>query len=58
MSPQEVGAQFGLDAALLKQINWKLALARIVHDLRSDFIYAPHINFIYRKSQHRPFATF
>lgn len=53
MSPQEVGAQFGLDAGLLKQIDWQLALARITHDLRSDFIYAPHLGFIYRKAQDR-----
>lgn len=53
MSPQEVGAQFGLDSDLLKQIDWGLALERIIHDLRSDFIYAPHLGFVYRKAQAR-----
>ncbi|MGH6826753.1 RNA-directed DNA polymerase [Methyloceanibacter sp.] len=53
MSPQEIGTQFGLDSNLLKQIDWKLALARIIQDLRSDFIYAPHLGFIYRKAQDR-----
>jgi hypothetical protein len=53
MSPQEVGTQFGLDPDLLRQIDWELALARITHDLRSDFIYAPHLGFIYRKAKDR-----
>jgi hypothetical protein len=53
MAPQEVGTQFGLDSGLLGQIDWALALARIIHDLRSDFIYAPHLAFIYRKAQDR-----
>jgi hypothetical protein len=53
MSPQEVGTQFGLESGLLKQIDWGLALARIIQDLRSDFIYAPHLGFIYRKAQDR-----
>jgi hypothetical protein len=53
MSPQEIGTQFGLDSDLLRQIDWELALARIIQDLRSDFIYAPHLGFIYRKGQDR-----
>jgi hypothetical protein len=53
MPPQEVGTQFGLDSDLLKRIDWELALARIIQDLRSDFIYAPHLSFIYRKAQDR-----
>ena len=53
MSSQQVGTQFGLDSDLLKQLDWSLALARIVQDLRSDFIYAPHLGFIYRKAKDR-----
>jgi hypothetical protein len=53
MSPQEIGTKFGLDSDLLKQIDWELALARIIQDLRSDFIYAPHLGFVYRKAQDR-----
>ncbi|WP_370204369.1 RNA-directed DNA polymerase [Bradyrhizobium diazoefficiens] len=34
----------------MSKIDWKLALARVSHDLRSDFIYAPHIGFIYAKA--------
>lgn len=41
---------FGLDATVLSNIDWQLALKRVVHDLRSDFIYAPHLGFIYRKA--------
>lgn len=41
---------FGLDGAVIARIDWQLALKRIIHDLRSDFIYAPHIGFIYAKA--------
>lgn len=38
---------FGLDGALIAQLNWQRALRRVLHDLRSDFIWAPHIRFLY-----------
>lgn len=38
---------FGLDEKILDSIDWELAVARILHDMRSDFIYAPHLRFIY-----------
>jgi hypothetical protein len=41
-------ATFGLDQALLEKIDWTLALKRILQDLRSDFIYAPHLRAIYQ----------
>jgi hypothetical protein len=44
------GEPFGMDAVALNNIDWKLALQRIVHDLRSDFIYAPHLGFIYQRA--------
>jgi retron-type reverse transcriptase len=37
----------GLDAAVLKRIDQKLALARIQRDIRSDFVLAPHYNSIF-----------
>ena len=46
----ETKIPFGLDGVAMSKIDWKLALARISHDLRSDFIYAPHISFIYAKA--------
>jgi hypothetical protein len=39
---------FGLDASLVAKLEWKRALAHVIHDLRSDFIWAPHILFIYK----------
>src|SRR4051794_13243939 len=41
---------FGIDGAVTSKIDWDLALKRISHDLRSDFIYAPHLGFIYAKA--------
>ena len=35
---------------VLKKIDWALALKRIRQDLRSDFIYAPHLSFLYQKA--------
>lgn len=46
----KAGAPFGIDGAMLTKIDWVLALKRISHDLRTDFIYAPHLGFIYNKS--------
>jgi Reverse transcriptase (RNA-dependent DNA polymerase) len=44
------GEPFGLDATALEKIDWPLALKRIIQDLRSDFIYSPHLSFIYSKA--------
>lgn len=38
-----------MDITDVSDADWNLALQRVVHDLRSDFIYAPHIGFLYRK---------
>jgi len=38
---------FGLDDKQLAEIDWDLAIARVLHDMRSDFIFAPHLRFIY-----------
>lgn len=48
MGGLKIGEPFGLDPAKVDSIDWDLALQRVIHDLRSDFIYAPHIGFIYR----------
>ena len=39
-----------MEAAYLAKIDWDLARKRIIQDVRSDFIYAPHLNFIYSKA--------
>jgi hypothetical protein len=44
----KLGEPFGLENALVDSIDWSLALQRIIHDQRSDFIYAPHLGFIYQ----------
>jgi Reverse transcriptase (RNA-dependent DNA polymerase) len=51
------GSKFGLDPALVGKINWDLANKRIIHNLRSDFVYAPHIGFIYRHASKDLIAT-
>lgn len=50
MTDIKAGEPFGLDDAQLKKIDWALALKRVIYDLRSDFIYAPHLNFIYSRA--------
>ena len=40
----------GLDQKAIDNIDWQLALKRVMHDCRSDFIYAPHLSFIYHKA--------
>lgn len=50
MADLKAGEPFGLDPTYLESINWKLAMKRVLHDTRSDFIYAPHLNFIYGKA--------
>lgn len=50
MAAPKVGEAFGLDGAVVDSLNWSLALRRVAHDLRSDFIYSPHLAFIYRKA--------
>lgn len=44
------GEPFGMDGVMQAKIDWHLALKRISHDLRTDFIYAPHLGFIYRRA--------
>jgi hypothetical protein len=46
MAEIKAGAPFGMDKTMLSKIDWNLALKRISHDQRTDFIYAPHLGFI------------
>jgi len=50
MADIKSGEPFGLDISEIDKINWDLALQRVIQDLRSDFIYAPHLSFIYNKA--------
>jgi hypothetical protein len=40
--------RFGIDPAEVSKLNWKRSIQRILVDIRSDFIYAPHISNVYR----------
>lgn len=51
------GEPFGLDNEWIAKIDWNSALKRIGQDIRSDFIYAPHLNFIYIKAGNELKAT-
>lgn len=51
MSAPRSSGTFGLDSATIKDIDWKLAVDRILSDLKSDFIYAPHLRFIYARAR-------
>jgi hypothetical protein len=46
----KAGEPFGLEASWVQKIEWNLALKRVIHDVRSDFVYAPHLNFIYARA--------
>jgi len=50
VSKTKLGEPFGLDSKLVSSIDWAVALGRILEDIKSDFIFAPHVNFIYRKA--------
>src|SRR6185437_16449498 len=49
MAELKAGEPFGLDIASVA-IDWSLARERVIQDTRSDFIYAPHLNFIYARA--------
>lgn len=40
-------ATIGLDPALVKKIDWELAQKRILSDIKSDFVFAPHFAAVY-----------
>ena len=50
MADIKSGDPFGLDIAFIASIDWELALNRVIHDMRSDFIFAPHLRFICGKA--------
>ncbi|WP_333571875.1 RNA-directed DNA polymerase [Sphingomonas sp.] len=49
-SSKKTEQSFGLDQNATNALDWERALARVIHDLRSDFIWAPHIRFIYTQT--------
>jgi hypothetical protein len=48
MADRQSTNRFGIDSAELKPLRWNLATSRVLVDVRSDFIYAPHISNVFR----------
>jgi hypothetical protein len=51
MAGIKLGEPFGLESATLATIDWRLALKRVIQDLKSDFIYSPHLSLVYNKAE-------
>lgn len=51
MADIKAGEPFGLDSALVDKMDWSLAAKRVVHDIRTDFIYAPHLRLIHNNAE-------
>ena len=50
MGDIKLGEPFGMDADALAAIDFKLSVKRILNDVKTDFIYAPHLNLIYARA--------
>lgn len=50
MGDIKLGEPFGMDADALENIDFSLSIKRILNDVKTDFIYAPHLNLIYSKA--------
>lgn len=46
-NPQRRGG-LGLSPGLIDQVDWDLAVRRVVNDLRTDFIWSPHLLYLLR----------
>ena len=44
----DVKIPFGISSDIEKTIDWHRSVQRILSDLKSDFVYAPHLRFIYK----------
>jgi hypothetical protein len=50
MADVKLGEPFGMDAGAIAKMDFDLAVQRIINDLKTDFIYAPHLNLVYARS--------
>ncbi len=50
MADIKLGEPFGMEAEALKKVDLDLAIKRILNDVKTDFIYAPHLNLIYARA--------
>lgn len=51
MAEIKLGESFGMEAKALKAMDLDLAVSRINSDVKTDFIFAPHLSLIYRKAK-------
>lgn len=51
MAEIKLSDPFGLNHEILESIDFDTSLSRILNDVKTDFIYAPHINLIYARAQ-------
>lgn len=51
MAEVKLGEPFGMEANALKAMDLDLAVSRITSDVKTDFIFAPHLSLIYRKAK-------
>jgi len=57
MAEVKVGDAFGIDVKAFEAMDFKLAISRIVNDLKTDFIHAPHLSLIYRRASAQLIAS-
>jgi len=50
MADIKLGEPFGMEANALAKVDFDLAINRIASDVKTDFIYAPHLSLIYAKA--------
>jgi hypothetical protein len=48
MAQLEFGKPFGIDLTQFKKADWELAVNRVLTDMKTDFIWAPHLRFVFR----------
>lgn len=46
----KLGEPFGLETQAFENMDLDLAIKRIINDVKTDFIYAPHLNLIYARA--------
>jgi len=50
MADLKLGEPFGMEAKAFAAMDLDLAIKRILNDVKTDFIYAPHLNLIYARA--------
>lgn len=50
MADVKLGEPFGMEAAAFAKMDLDLSIKRILNDVKTDFIYAPHLNLIYSRA--------